>query len=311
MAEVVTGGSVGVDGSRLSSLSVLAMADDAGPGGEAGTDYRVEVPVPGSAGQALGVERVKFSKKRSVLTVRLRVSGGSDARSADVGTEVGAAEEAAGESVDAKRGVGDDMDGLEVEGEEDEGENPLAEYLQMLGLKTAMKTAATPAEAEDPPMEAPDASTGESERHECPVCPRSDDPPPPLVRPRVKESTAGVGASSAASLTPAILTAALAAASKPSAGANSGVVVANGARPSHGAAAGSAAVGNNKKKNRGAKKNKRANTGQLAPLKCIRTARTIQAVSDMADDMAASLKVGQKGSETSILFFLTTRASNA
>ena len=35
----------------------------------------------------------------------------------------------------------------------------------------------------------------------------------------------------------------------------------------------------------------RYDTGQLAPMKCIRTARTVQSMTDMADDIAASLKV--------------------
>ena len=50
-------------------LSVLAMAETGGEGGDRGTDYRADVPLP-SACASDEVGRVKFSKRRSTLTVR-------------------------------------------------------------------------------------------------------------------------------------------------------------------------------------------------------------------------------------------------
>lgn len=334
VAEVVTAGA-------QPYLSVLAMADEHSPGDggedarEDGTDFRADVPIPATC-DATRIAKVKFSKKKCLLTVRFNqmatgdgaadddasaraqspvVANASSARGADPGSS--------GAAGDGTRDRDADHAWEEEEGDED---NPLAEYLSMLGMKTEMRRKLSAAAGEEG-KEGPRAGAGreheerayvdarekidkidkDEERkngerkpqngEQCPLCPPSEkvavshDPPVARIPSGAAASAAAAGRSARPS--PAVLAAALAAASAPvTASNNSGVVVANGTHLGNGGGGGGGAKTGNKKKDKKNKKKKReqANTGQLAPLKCIRTARTIHAVSEMADDMATSLR---------------------
>ena len=327
IAEVVTAGA-------QPFLSVLAMVEDGGEGGEAGTDYRADVPVPATC-DAAEIAKVKYSKKKFLLTVRFneKVGDGVAAAAAAAPPESAsnAKEEedeppvkgeragAPGTSTPSEENGGGVEHGMQQENEEDEDDedgeeedNPLAEYLRMLGAKGAMKGAAATSDAAEEKANEQEEDEKEKEKAkqestqqtssaaDCPLCPPRDAPQPPLVRVKRQTAAKDQRASSTAATLPSasVLSAAIAAASTHVAGANNGggggVVMANGSNVT-GAGAGGGRSNNKSaegKKNRKKNKSKRNRgaTGQLAPLKCIRTAKTMQGVSDMADDMAASLK---------------------
>ena len=245
VAETVRAGSAPV-------LSVLAMAETGGEGGDRGTDYRADVPLPPACASD-EVGRVKFSKRRSTLTVRFARAKAPAPAPSDPPPDPPSEPDPTSLAEDAR----------DVDDAANDDENPLAEYLSMLGAdaEKANVDGCPPLDVDDVPAENP-------------------------TRPAPAVVTAAIAAASAPTVIAAERRAPPGSTSSPS--------------PSHSSSsAASSASGNRrstkgKKKARGGRTNANANasdgrSGRLAPLRCIRTARTMRAVSDMADDLASSL----------------------
>jgi hypothetical protein len=134
----------------------MAMVEDGGEGGDGGTDYRVDVPIPATCDAKDA--KVKFSKKRFTLTVRFtqatsdREEETEEAAEGDTeeirGVSMGSTMDARLEQEQEREDDDEDEDEDEDE-EEEEEDNPLAEYLRMLGMKRAFKGAATAKEADE------------------------------------------------------------------------------------------------------------------------------------------------------------------
>ena len=134
----------------------MAMVEDGGEGGDGGTDYRVDVPIPATCDAKDA--KVKFSKKRFTLTVRFNQASSDREEETEEAAE-GDTEEirgvSMGSTMDARleqeqEREDDDEDEDEDEDEEEEEEdNPLAEYLRMLGMKRAFKGATNAKEADE------------------------------------------------------------------------------------------------------------------------------------------------------------------
>ena len=235
-------------------LSVLAMAETGGEGGDRGTDYRADVPLP-SACASDEVGRVKFSKRRSTLTVRFARAKAPAPAPSDPRLDPHSEPEPPRLAEDAR----DDRD---VANDDD---NPLAEYLSMLGAD---------AQKSDVDGCPPDEGNAPAE---------NENPAENPTRPA-----------------PAVVPAAIAAISAPNAVAAERRAP-PGSTSSSSPSSSSFAAGKRRstkgkgKKARGGGTNARdehgrsGRSGRLAPLRCVRTARTMRAVSDMADDLASSL----------------------